>query len=158
MRHTISCIVNNRPGVIAGITEFFAHRLININSLSVSETAGEQTSRVTIVIECPETSVEPLAAMMAEHKLILKMDDLDRTGFLDRELALVKIGARPEDLPRIMQICEIMHASVAALGLDSMTLEMTGTEQKITAFIRLVQPFGVRECARSGRVAVAQEG
>ena len=156
MRHTISCIVENRPGAVAGITDFFAERQINIHSLSVCETEGEETSRVTVVIENDEKSLETLASQLSELDHVVKVEDLDRSGFLDRELALVKIAAKAEDLPRVMQICEIMHAGVAAIGLDTMTLEMTGTEEKISAFLRLLHSFEIRECARSGRVAVAE--
>lgn len=155
MRHTISCIVQNQPGVMAGIADFFGRRQINIHSLSVCETEGQKTSRVTIVIETEAESVEEFASQLVAVKHVLEVDDLDRSGFLDRELVLVKLAVKAEELPRIMQICEVVHASVAAMGLNSLTLEMTGTEQKISAFIHLLQPFDVRECARSGRVAVA---
>jgi acetolactate synthase I/III small subunit len=155
MRHIISCIVKNRPGAIAGITDFFARQQINVHSLAVSETEGEETSRVTIVIEYDEKSPEALASRLAAVNHVVAVDDLDRAGFLDRELVLVKIVAKAEDLPRIMQICEVMHASVAAMGLNTMTLEMSGTEQKISAFIHMLQPFDIREYARSGRAAVA---
>jgi len=155
MRHTISCIVKNRPGAMAGIADFFAERQINIHSLAVCETEGEKTSRLTIVVEYDEKSLEALASQVAAVKHVVEVDDLDRSGFLDRELVLVKIAAKPDDLPRVMQICEVMHAGVAAIGPETMTLEMVGPEQRISAFIRLLHVFDIRECARSGRVAVA---
>jgi len=155
MRHTISCIVENRPGAVAGITDFFAEREINIHSLSVCETEGEQTSRVTLVVDYDEKSLEALAGQLGALDHVVEVDDLDRSGFLDRELVLIKIAAKPEDLPRVMQICEVMHAGVAAIDHETMTLEMSGTEQRISAFIRLLHAFDIREFARSGRVAVA---
>ena len=68
---------------------------------------------------------------------------------------MVKVNTRPEDLPHLMQICEVMHANVAAMGHTTMTIEMTGAEEKISSLVRLLQPFGIQECARSGRVAVS---
>jgi len=155
MRHTISCIVENRPGAVAVIADFFAERRINIHSLSVCETEGEKTSRVTLVVDYDEDSLETLASGLAALEHVVEVDDLDRSGFLDRELVIVKIAAKPEDLPRVMQICEVMHAGVAAIGDETMTLEMAGPEQRISAFIRLLHAFEIREYARSGRVAVA---
>ena len=157
MRHTISCVVKSRPGVIAGITEGLARRQINIHSLAVTETEGEATSRITLVIEGDEGTLATVASQLAALDVVEAVDDLDRSGFLDRELVLVKIGARPEDLPRIMQICEVMHAGVAAMGIETMTLEMANTAEKTSAFIRLLRPFGIREYARSGCVAVGKE-
>ena len=109
------------------------------------------------IIEGDEGALATVASQLAALDTVVAVDDLDRSGFLDRELVLIKVGAKPEDLPRIMQICEVMHASVAAMGIETMTLEMANTEDKISAFIHLLQPFGIRECARSGRVAVGKE-
>ena len=111
------------------------------------------------MIEGEENELEPIADDTAQLEDVVTVEDLDRSGFLDRELVLVKVTATPQDLPHLMQILEVMHASVAAMGADTMTVEMTGAEEKITGFIRLLKPFGILECARSGRVAVsAAEG
>ena len=133
----------------------FAERHINIHSLAVNESESENVSRITIVIDGEEDKLEAIAEETATLEDVVAVEDLDRGGFLDRELVLVKVRTKPEDLPRLMQIVEVMHASVAGMGLETMTIEMTGTEEKITAFVRLLQPFGVLECARSGRVAVS---
>ena len=155
MRHTISCLVRNRPGVLARVATSFAERGINIHSLAVNETEGENVSRVTVVIEGKKDQIEAIAEDTADLEDVVKVDDLDRSGFLDRELLLVKVSSRAEDLPRLMQIVEVMHASVAAIDVDTMTLEMTGTEEKISGFIRLLKSFGILEYARSGRIAVS---
>jgi len=155
MRHTISCLVRNRPGVLARMATAFADRDINIHSLAVNESEEEKVSRITVVIEGEEDQLKPMAEDMVELEDVVEVEDLDRSGFLDRELLLVKVNAKPEDLPRLMQICELMHANVAAMGHKTMTIEMTGAEEKISGFVRLLQPFGIQECARSGRVAVS---
>lgn len=155
MRHTISCTVRNRPGVLAKIAGAFADRNVNIHSLAVNASEGEGVSRLTIVIECENDQLEGVAEDASKLDDVVEVEDLDRSGFLDRELVLVKVNSEPADLPRLMQVAEVMRASVVAISHEDMTIEMTGTEEKISAFIRLLKPFGVKECARSGRVAVS---
>jgi len=156
MRHTISCLVHNRPGVLAKVVGAFAGRNINIHSLAVNESEGEDVSRITVVIDGEEDALEAIAEETAALEDVVELEDLDRTGFLDRELVLAKVRAKPEDLPRLMQVLELMHANVAAMDPETMTIEMIGAEEKISAFIRLLKPFGIEECARSGRVAVSR--
>ena len=155
MRHTVSCLVRNRPGVLARFAKSFADRNINIHSLAVNESEEENVSRITVVIEGDPDQLEPIAEDTAALEDVVEVEDLDRSGFLDRELVLVKVRSQPADLPRLMQICEVMRANVAGMDHETMTLEMTGAEEKISAFIRLLKPFGIEECARSGRVAVS---
>lgn len=155
MRHTISCLVRNRPGVLAAVAKSFGDRNINIHSLAVNESEEESVSRITIVVEGERDQLEAIADETARLEDVVEVEDLDRSGFLDRELVVVKVKSEPVDLPRLMQVVEVMRASVAAMGHDTMTIEMTGREDKITAFVRLLRPFGILECARSGRVAVS---
>ncbi len=155
MRHTISCLARNRPGVLASVAKAFADRGVNVHSLAVNASEGENVSRLTIVIEGDKDRLDAAAEDMATLEDIKEVDDLDRGGFLDRELVLVKINTKPEDLPQVMQIIEVMGATVLAMSENTMTIEMPGSEVKISGFIRLLKPFGLLECARSGRVAVS---
>ena len=155
MRHTISCTARNRPGVLAKIAGAFADRNINIHSLAVNEAEDEAVSRITIVIECEDAEIETIAEDTSKLEDVVIIEDLDRSGFLDRELLLAKVSSAAADLPRLMQVVEVMRASVVAISHDDMTIEMTGTEEKISAFVHLLKPFGIKECARSGRVAVS---
>ena len=155
MRHMISCLAHNRPGVLAKIAKSFGDRDINIHSLAVNESDETDVSRITIVIEGEQDQLEAIADDTAELDDVVGVEDLDRSGFLDRELVLVKVNSQAEELPRLMQVIEVMDAKVAAMDLETMTLEMTGTEEKITGLVRLLRSFGIRECARSGRVAVS---
>jgi len=155
MRHTISCTARNRPGVLAKIAGALAARNINIHSLAANESEGEAVSRITIVIEGERDQFEAMADDTSKLEDVIEVEDLDRSGFLDRELVLVKVACSAGEVPSLMQIAEVMHASVIAMGHDDMTIEMTGTEEKISAFVRLLKPFGIEECARSGRVAVS---
>jgi acetolactate synthase I/III small subunit len=155
MRHTISCLVRNQPGVLARLANFFATRAVNIHSLAVNESEVEDASRITIVVEGEREQLFALADQVMKLEAVVKVEDLDRSGFLDRELVLIKVSCEPEDLPRLMQVCEVMRANVVAMTHETMTLEMTGRETKVSAFINLLKPFGILECARSGRVAVS---
>jgi len=155
MRHTISCLVRNQPGVLARVAKAFGDQNINIHSLAVNESDAPDASRITIVIEGEPDQLEAIAEDMGRLPEVVAVEDLDRSGFLDRELVLVKVNSRPDDLPRLMQILEVMRANVAAMDVNTLTIEMTGTEQKITALVRLLGQFGIQECARSGRVAVS---
>ena len=155
MRHTISCTARNRPGVLAKIAGAFADRNINIHSLAVNEAEDEAASRITIVVECENAEIETIAEDTSKLEDVIAVEDLDRSGFLDRELLLVKVSSAAADLPRLMQVVEVMRASVVAISHEDMTIEMTGREEKISAFVRLLKPFGIKECARSGRVAVS---
>jgi len=151
-------MVRNQPGVLEKLTRVLGNRSLNIHSLSVNESEEENLSRVTVVIEGTREQLEMATADIKELDVVADVEDLDRRGFLDRELVLMKVKTQPEDLPRLMQIVEVMHASVIAMGADNMTIEMTGTEEKISGFIRLLRPFGIIEYARSGRVAVSTGG
>ena len=155
MRHMISCLVRNQPGVLARVAKSFGDRNINIHSVAVNESEIDDVSRMTIEVEGGKDQLEKIAEDTAQVDDVVEVEDLDRSGFLDRELVLVKVDSRPDELPRLMQTVEVMGANVAAMDLHTMTLEMTGTEDKVTAFIRLLKPFGIQECARSGRVAVS---
>jgi acetolactate synthase-1/3 small subunit len=155
MRHTISCLVRNRPGVLARIANAFAEKQMNIHSLAVTEAEEDDVSRITVVIDGEDEQLEAIASDTRRLEDVVEVDDLDRSGFLDRELVLVKVVSKPADLPRLMQIVEVMRANVAAMDIDTMTIEMVGREEKVTALVRLLKEFGIRECARSGRVAVS---
>ena len=122
MRHTLSCLVRNQPGVLAKVAAAFAERNINIHSLAVNESEGESVSRLTLVIEGKKDQLEAIADETARLDEVVELEDLDRSGFLDRELVLVKVDSRPDELPRLMQTVEVMGANVAAMDLHTMTL------------------------------------
>jgi acetolactate synthase-1/3 small subunit len=156
MRHTISCLVRNQPGVLARIATAFGARGVNIHSLAVNESDADNVSRITVVLDGEQDQLSAMAEQTADLPDVVEVEDLAHRGFLDRELALVKVRCAPDNLPRLMQVCEVMRANVAALDRHSMTLEIAGVESKVSAFINLLRPFGILECARSGRVAVSE--
>ncbi|MBN2322720.1 MAG: acetolactate synthase small subunit [Spirochaetes bacterium] len=159
MRNTISCLVQNRPGVLAAIAKYLSERNINIHSIADTESDGEQISRITVVIDNDDDDPQDLqgiAGQLSTIENVVEVEELDRTGFLERELVLILMKAETKRMPELMQILEVMQASVAAMGEETITVEMTGTEKKISSLLRLLGPFRIKEYARSGLAAIRE--
>ena len=156
MKHTLSVLVENKPGVLTRVAALFARRGFNIDSLVVAETEDPQLSRMTITIDERDQSVEQITKQL--HKLInvLKITSLDPGASVERELLLVKVRADSRSRPEIMQLVEIFGARIADVGSEVLVMEMTGTREKVTALMDLLQPFGVVELMRTGRVAMSR--
>lgn len=154
MKHTISGLVCNRAGILAQIVAAFKKSDINIHSVAVSETDLFDTSRFTLVIEGHDKEVKTVTSELKKVPHVLELDDLSRRGFLDRELALVKVQFRAEDLNPLAQIGELFSAQVVAMGKNTITFEIAGDEERVDGFIKALSSFGIRALARSGRVAL----
>ena len=156
MRHTISVLVENKPGVLAKISGLFSRRGYNIDSLSVGPTEDPTVSRMTIVVNVEDKSIEQITKQL--HKLInvIKIQDLDPNVCLDRELALIKVKTEPNYRPEIIEIADIFRAKKVDVSLKSLVVEITGTEDKIKAIIELLSPYGILELARAGKVAISR--
>jgi acetolactate synthase-1/3 small subunit len=154
MKHTVSCIVENNPGVLASIAGSFAEKGINITSLAVGETEDVALSRMTIVVNCEEEALSEVVDHLQELEEVLRVEDLDREEFIERELMLVKVRAEGEEIAKVMQLVEIFHATVVGISKDGLVIEMTGLDTRVDALIELLRPFGIIELARTGRVAV----
>ncbi len=156
-RHTISILVENKFGAFNRIAGMFAAKGYNIDSLSVGPTEEEDTSRMTVVTHGDDQVIEQITKQL--NKLIdtIKVVDLTFESFVERELVLLKVQSAPAARPEIMQIAEIFRAKVVDISPKSLTLEATGGPQKVDAFIKMLKPFGVKELARTGRVALKRE-
>jgi acetolactate synthase-1/3 small subunit len=156
MSHTLSVIVENKPGVLTRVAGLFARRGFNIDSLVVAETEDPLVSRMTITVEETDRSVEQITKQL--HKLInvLKITSLDPGASVERELLLLKVKADAVTRPEIMQLVEISGARVADVNAEVLVIEMTGTRENVSAFMELLQPFGVVELMRTGRVAMSR--
>ena len=154
MRNTVSCVVQNHSGVLAGISASFAEENINIASLAVGETEDRALSRMTIVVESEDRAIEDIIKHLKELEGVVEVEDVDLDQLIARELLLVTVQAGGEDIARIMQIVDTFRATVAGMSEDSLTVEMTGAEKRVNALIKLLRPFGILELARTGRVAV----
>jgi len=156
MRHTISVLVENHPGVLARIAGLFSGRGFNIDSLSVGETEDPTVSRMTVVVNGDDVVVEQIGKQL--NKLIdtIKVVDLTEEEHIERELVLVKVTADGAVRSEVMQIADIFRAKVVDVGARSLIVEATGTEDKVDALIELLGRFGIQEMARTGRIALGR--
>jgi acetolactate synthase-1/3 small subunit len=155
-KHIVSLLVENKPGVLTRITGLFARRGFNINTLAVGPTDDEAISRITITLDGAVQSIDQVTKQL--HKLInvLKIRDFEPDETLARELALFKIAADGASRAEVMQVCEIFRAKIVDVSRRTVVAEITGTQEKIEAFERLVRPFGLVEMARTGEIAIAR--
>jgi acetolactate synthase-1/3 small subunit len=156
MKHTLSVLVENKPGVLTRVSGLFARRGFNIDSLVVAETENPRVSRMTITVDEQDSPVEQVTKQL--HKLInvLKITDLDPAGSVERELLLVKVKADASTRSGIMQIVEIFRAKIIDVSAEVMIIEMTGTREKVSALMELLAPYGVVELMRTGRIAMSR--
>jgi len=156
MRHTISVLVENQPGVLARCAGLFARRGFNIESLAVSTTEDPKTSRMTIVVEGAEWVLEQITKQLYKLRDVIKV--LDHTGdvVVERELALFKVNARPEDRAEIMQVANIFRANIVDVAEQTLMIEATGGEEKIGALENLLSKHGIVEMVRTGKVVLVR--
>jgi len=156
MEHTLSVLVENKPGVLTRVTSLFARRGFNIESLAVGVTEDPTLSRITIVVSAADTPLEQITKQL--HKLInvIKIQDLEAGDSIERELALFKINAAPEKRAEIIEIANIFRAKIVDVGRNSLTIEATGSGDKLLAMEDLFRAYGIKELARTGRIALAR--
>jgi acetolactate synthase I/III small subunit len=154
LKHTISGLVRNRPGILAQIVGVFKKCDVNIKSVAVCETDLFDTSRMTLVVEGQDKEVKNVTGQLKKLRDVLEVDDLSREEFLDREMALVKVHFRPEDLNQLTQMAEVFAAKMIAMGRETVTFEMSGDVERVDGLINALNSFGIRALARSGRVAL----
>ena len=156
MRHTISVLVSNEFGVLARVAGLFSGRGFNIESLCVAETTEPSVSRMTIVTTGDDRIVEQITKQLNKLVSVIKVSDLTGEEHFERELALIKVAASPENRAEILSTVDIFRAKVVDVSPKSYTIEMTGDEEKVKAMIELLRPFGIKEIARTGRIAMAR--
>jgi len=154
MKHTIAVLVENEFGVLARVSGLFSGRGFNIESLSVAETQDPTTSLITLVTRGDDQIIEQIIKQL--HKLVnvLKVTDMHEGEFLERELLLVKVAATDQSKTEILRLVEIFRGKVVDVSPKTYTVEMTGDEGKIRAVLELLQPLGVKEIVRTGKVAM----
>lgn len=156
MRHTISVIVSNEFGVLARIAGLFSGRGFNIESLCVAETTDSKVSRMTIVTSGDDRIVEQITKQLNKLVSVIKVHDLTGEEYLERELALIKVGCTQENRAELLSIIDIFRAKVVDVSPRTYTVEITGDAEKIRAICELLKPFGVKEIARTGKIAMAR--
>lgn len=158
MRHTISVLVENRFGVLARVAGLFSGRGFNIESLSVGETIDPSVSLMTIVTTGDDQIVEQITKQLNKLIDVIKVVDFMDVDHVEREMVLIKVAPKKSDKLEFLKLAEIFRGRIVDSGPTTFTVEVTGDEKKIAAFIELVKPFGIKEFVRTGKVAIAREG
>jgi acetolactate synthase-1/3 small subunit len=156
MKQTLIALVQDKPGVLDRVASLFRRRNFNIESLSVGHSETSGISRMTLVVNC-DTETQNEQVVKQFHKLIevtKVIDDVTPDRAVYRELALIKVSANIEMRSAIIQLVDVFRAQVIDVAPASMTIEITGTEDKLDSFVNLLRPFGIKEMARTGRVAM----
>ena len=156
MSHTLAVLVENKPGVLARISNMFARRGFNIESLAVGTTERPDISRITLRVDCDLASLAQIEKQM--HKLVnvLRISELAAGEAIERELALIKVAAPPSRRTELVALGDVFNARVADLGPDALVFELAGTPEQIDSFEELVRPHGVKELVRTGRVGLGR--
>lgn len=156
MQHVISVLVENRFGVLAHIAGLFSSRGFNIDSLTVGETHDPTISRMTIAVTGDDKIMEQINKQLNKLIDVIKVQDLTKEEYLDRELILVKINCTSQMRREIVQVVEIFKAKIIDVNQKTLTAEIVGAQDKIAAFLDMVRPFGIKELVRTGRIAITR--
>ena len=156
MRHVISALVMNEPGVLANVAGMFAARGFNIDSLVVGRTEDPSLSRMTIVVNADDNTLDQVRKQLAKLVPIVQVRDFKGSAHIERDLALVTIGAGPEHRGEVIEIVNLFRGKVVDVAPQSLVVELAGTEEKIEAFVDLIKPYGLKELARTGVIAMAR--
>lgn len=156
MTHTVSVLVENKPGALARVSNMFARRGFNIESLAVGPTERHDVSRITLTVDCPAEQLEQIEKQM--HKLVnvLRVSTLDAGEAVERELALLRVRAEPSRRAELMALAGVFDARVADLGPEAIVFEAVGTPEELESFEELLRPHGLEELARTGRIGIAR--
>ena len=156
MQHTITALVENRPGVLARVSGLFSRRGFNIESLAVSITEDPSISRMTIVVGGDDRVLEQIEKQLNKLIEVIKVYDYTDTAHVERELALIKVNAPSDKRAEIMQISDIFRGKIIDVSERALTIEVTGPVEKVDAFQNLLQPYGIKELVRTGKIALAR--
>ena len=155
-RHTLSVLVENKPGVLARIAGLISRRGYNIDSLAVGPTEFEEISRMTVVVDVEEQALEQVTKQLNKLIEVLKVVELEQAASVQRELVLIKVRSDAATRSQILDITQMFRCNVVDVTTDSVVLEATGTPEKLGALLGVLEPYGVRELVQSGLVAVGR--
>ena len=155
-KHTLSVLVEDKPGVLARVAGLFSRRGFNIESLAVGPTEDATISRMTIVVDCAESPLEQVVKQLNKLVNVLKIVELERDRSVERELLLVKVRSEPSIRYQIIEVAELFRGKIVDVAPESLTIEVTGSPDKVAAMLEMLAPYGIRELVRTGRVALAR--
>jgi acetolactate synthase-1/3 small subunit len=155
-KHTLSVLVENRPGVLTRVAALFARRAFNIHSLAVGPTEHEGISRMTVVVDVDELPLEQVTKQLNKLINVIKIVELEPSASVQREMLLVKVRADVQTRTHVLETVELFRARVIDVAPDAVTIEATGSPDKLEALLKVLEPFGIRELAQSGLVGIGR--
>ena len=156
MRHVISALVMNEPGVLASVAGLFSARGFNIDSLVVGRTENPELSRMTVVCTGDDNTLEQIRKQLAKLVPVVKVRDYSGAAYVERDLCLVTVSVGPEHRNEVIEMVNLFRGKVVDVAKGSLTVELSGTEEKIEALVELLKPYGIKELARTGVIAMAR--
>ena len=156
MRHVLSALVHNQPGVLAHISGMLASRGFNIDSLAVGVTEDPNLSRMTFVVHGDDAVLEQVRKQLDKIVTVVKVQDISSEDFVERDLMLIKVKSSPQQRMEVVLLVEMFRGRVVDISPDNLLIEISGQERKIETFIELMRPYGIQELARTGRIALVR--
>ncbi|HAC90661.1 MAG TPA: acetolactate synthase small subunit [Planctomycetaceae bacterium] len=158
MRHLLSALVQNVPGVLSHISGLLASRGYNIDSLAVGETENPELSRMTFVVVGDDRVLDQVRKQLEKVVSVVSVQDISACDFVERDLMLIKVRASRSQRTEIRELVDIFRGKIVDVGAEEMMIEIAGRESKIVAFIDRMRPFGITELSRTGRIALVRSG
>ena len=156
MRHVLSALVQNQPGVLAHIAGMLASRGFNIDSLAVGETEDPHLSRMTFVLMGDDKVLDQVRKQLEKIVTVVRVIDISSEDYIERDLMLIKVNVPPERRGEVRELADIFRGRIVDVGPNQIMVEVSGPERKIEAFIELMRPYGIKELVRSGRIALVR--
>jgi acetolactate synthase-1/3 small subunit len=156
MRHTISALVQNKPGVLAAMAQVFQRHDINIRSISCGETESEDVSRMIICVEPDEGKIRAVTDEIESLEFVMRLEDLAGQDLMDRELVMIKVRITKDTVSRILQIFEVFRANVIDMGNETISAELSAPQGKVAGLIRTLAPHGIQSLSRTGLIALSR--
>ncbi len=155
-KHTLSVLVENKPGVLARIAGLFSRRSFNIDSLAVGPTDHPDISRMTVVVDVDEAPLEQVTKQLNKLVEVLKVVELDQSASVQRQILLIKVRSDAAARSHIIETVDLFRGKIIDVGPDTLTIEATGKSEKLDALLTLLEPYGIRELVQSGVVAIGR--
>jgi len=156
MRHVLSALVQNRPGVLSHISGMLASRGYNIDSLAVGETEDPGLSRMTFVVVGDDSVLEQVRKQLEKIVTVVRVDDISSKDYVERDLMLIRVSAKRGQRSEVRELTEVFRGRIVDVSADMVMIEISGQERKVQAFIDLMRPFGIIELVRTGRIAMVR--
>lgn len=156
MRHVLSALVQNVPGVLAHVAGMLASRAYNIHSLAVGETESPELSRMTFVVVGDHNILEQVRKQLEKIVTVVKVEDVSSKDHVERDLMLIKVKADKDNRPEIRELTRIFRGRIVDVSPSEMMIELSGQEKKVEAFVDMMRPFGILELCRTGRIAMVR--